>query len=400
MPDTAGLKMEVEFEKSFSALNGTLKWSDLSPYAMPLKNIEIDGRKVKFELEAGPSLSIFDGERISTDSIKGAFSQRNAPSLGNASGEFSLELKETTVEPSDPIEEPVELETNAGSIYGTLLAPDVWKPPIALLVSGPVSSDRDGNLSTLQLDTIKLLAMGLLNHGIATLRFDKRGVGESYHDGFDEATLRFEDYVADASGWLSTLKADNRFSKRLIIGHQEGALVAKLVALENSVSGVVSLAGASVPADEIILEQVENQPSMFPELSGELDHLKPTLVSVKKGEKLTHLPPSLQEPFKESVRGYLRSWFQYDPRPIASKLEVPFLVVQGTTDFLVLKHNGPKLAAANQNAQLVEIERMNHTLNEVGESVEDQVLMMSFPNVPLHKELVPAIVEFVNDLED
>ena len=405
MPGETGVKVEVTFISSFKGLTGTLKWTDLSPYDLPLKNIEIDEQRVYFELEAGPSFMTFDGDRLSRESVKGEYKQRNSPAQANLEGEFFLELKKITETPSDPIEESVELDIETGTIHGTLLTPDILKPPIALLIAGSVGLDRDGN-STFEArrssnpNTLKWLAIGLSNKGIATVRFDTRGVGESSYDDFDPADLRFESYVNDASGWLNKLEADDRFSKLLVIGHHEGALIAKLAALETTVSGVVALSGAGAPADEIMFEQIENQPALAPEMAADLDLLKSTLASVKAGEELADLPSSYQERFGESARDYLRSWFQYDPRQVAPKLEVPFLVVQGMTDLLVLKGNGQKLAAANPNAQLVEIEQMNHVLKKAGETIVEQMVVLSDPNAPLHEELVPVITQFVSNLDD
>ena len=396
----ADQKIEVTFTRSVDEFTGTIKIPERSPMAMPLQNLKMDGETVYFELDAAPGLAVFDGERLSAELIEGTFFQ-------GISGLFYLEPKvievDNTKPPSNAVEEPVQLNTETGTIHGTLLMPDSEKAPVALLIAGSGASDRDGNASpgpgmpTLELNILKLLAVGLANEGIATVRFDKRGVGESRHEDFNEADLRFETYLDDVLGWINELKADDRFSNIFLIGHSEGALLAKLGAVEVPVSGVVSLAGAGLPADQLLLEQIENQLESFPDVSSVLKQLRSTIGDLKKGRKLSNLPPGMSDMFRESVREYLRSWFKYDPRQVASKLDVPFLVVQGTTDLQSLKGNGRKLADANPNAQLLEIDRMNHVLKESGAEIMEQMMVMSDPQAPLHKELVPAVAQFVRD---
>src|SRR5581483_11184275 len=76
------------------------------------------------------------------------------------------------------IEIPVTLETKTGKIYGTLCTPKKFiQIPVALIIAGSGPTDRDGNSTvTGKSDTYKKLAYGLCKNGIATLRYDKRGI--------------------------------------------------------------------------------------------------------------------------------------------------------------------------------------------------------------------------------
>jgi hypothetical protein len=75
----------------------------------------------------------------------------------------------------------VELNTKTGIIYGTLLIPNniIGKMPVVIIIAGSGPTDRDGNNPMMKNNSLKLLAEALTNNGIATLRYDKRGVGES-----------------------------------------------------------------------------------------------------------------------------------------------------------------------------------------------------------------------------
>ena len=72
------------------------------------------------------------------------------------------------------------------------------------------------------------MAEALAAEHIATLRYDKRGVGESKAAMKTESDLRFEDYVKDAAEWVTLLKKDKRFSKFIIAGHSKGSLIGML----------------------------------------------------------------------------------------------------------------------------------------------------------------------------
>ena len=103
---------------------------------------------------------------------------------------------------------------------------------------------------------MKFLAEGLAANGIASLRFDKRGIGTSASAGKEEAKLRFEDYVNDVTGWIDYLAKEKRFTTITVAGHSEGALIGMLACQNRpKVKGYISIAGAGRPAYEIIEAQ-------------------------------------------------------------------------------------------------------------------------------------------------
>src|SRR5713226_7780710 len=129
---------------------------------------------------------------------------------------------------ASPAEEAAELKTTTGTLHGTLLIPDSTKPmPVVLLIAGSGPTDRNGNSLALpgKNNGLEMLAEGLAAKGIASLRFDKRGIAESKEAGAAEKDLRFDTYVDDAAAWARQLKKDHRFSSVTIIGHSEGALI-------------------------------------------------------------------------------------------------------------------------------------------------------------------------------
>ena len=146
-------------------------------------------------------------------------------------------------------EQSVSLDTPTGKINGKIGLPDAEKPPIVLLIAGSGPTDMDGNTNSggfsMKNNSLKLLAEGLAQRGIATLRFDKRGIASSSAATKKESDLRFEDYVTDVQGWIDRLSEDSRFSDVFVLGHSEGSLIGMLASVDNpKVKGFISLAGA------------------------------------------------------------------------------------------------------------------------------------------------------------
>ena len=97
----------------------------------------------------------------------------------------------------------VQLETKTGILEGSLLVPkESTGIPLALIIAGSGPTDRDGNNPAMKNNSLKMLASELFRNRIASLRYDKRGIGKSKKAGLRESDLRFETYIEDAKGSL------------------------------------------------------------------------------------------------------------------------------------------------------------------------------------------------------
>ena len=288
---------------------------------------------------------------------------------------------------------PVTLATKTGVLHGTLLMPAGVSPPvpIALIIAGSGPTDRDGNSPLLpgKNNSLAMLADALGQRGIATLRYDKRGIGASAGAMGQESDLRFTTYVDDAVDWLEWLRADPRFSRRLVIGHSEGSLIGVLAAQRSPVSHVVSVAGAGRPIEEVLDEQLSRM--LPPDLLADTRRI---MAELKAGRAVESVPPQLVAIFRPSVQPYMISWLPIDPAQEVGRLTVPVLVVQGTTDIQVNSADADRLASGHAHATLETIDGMNHVLKEVRESSQ-QVASYSDPNLPLHARLAESIATFV-----
>jgi pimeloyl-ACP methyl ester carboxylesterase len=282
------------------------------------------------------------------------------------------------------------LKTETGNIEGTLMYPSAPLPvPVALIIAGSGPTDRNGNNPMMTNNSLKMLAEALAKNGIASLRYDKRGIAASKNAGVNEIELRFEMYVDDAVKWAKLLKKDISFNKVIIIGHSEGSLIGMIAAQNPDVDQFISLEGAGHPADQIIREQLKSQPPAIMKQS------TPILDELVKGNTVDKVSPMLNSLFRTSVQPYMISWFKYDPQKEIAKLTKPVLIVQGTTDIQVSADDATRLHDANPTSELALIEGMNHILKNAEANKMKNTLTYRQPDLPLNTDLVSQISSFI-----
>jgi uncharacterized protein len=256
-------------------------------------------------------------------------------------------------------ESELELPTAWGKLCGSLVLPEGAGPwPAVLLIAGSGPTDRDGN-SPLQepFDNLKRLAHALAARGIASLRYDKRGVGESIYPGLSEEALRFEHLVDDAVALAERLAREERITRISLVGHSEGALIAALAAEDARAQGVVSIAGAGRRASALMRRQIEGH---LPEALAQ-----PALAALDALEAqrmVEDIDDALVLLFRPTVQPYLMSWFRYDPPQVLADLSLPVLLVHGAADTQVEVEHARLLHAARPDARLKVLEHMDHTL--------------------------------------
>ncbi|GET24792.1 alpha/beta hydrolase [Prolixibacter sp. NT017] len=293
---------------------------------------------------------------------------------------------------ADTSESEMILRTSTGNIAGTLTVPQQEKPmPVVIIIPGSGPTDRNGNSPIgLHTDVYKMLAEGLAKNKIASLRYDKRGIGESKAAMPDENSIRFDTYVQDVVDWITELKADKRFSKIYLLGHSEGSLIGMLAAEKNKVAGYISVSGPGRPMDEILREQLSNK--LPPQLLSESDNI---LDSLKAGKTVANVPPALNTLYRPSVQPYMISHMKYNPAKEIAKLKMPVLIIQGTTDLQVPVSDARLLKAAKPDAQLDIIDNMNHVLKESDNDQQHNLATYRSPDFPLKAGLMNDLVQFI-----
>ncbi len=286
----------------------------------------------------------------------------------------------------------VQIETDLGVLAGTLTIPESESPRASvLIIAGSGPTDRDGNSRGLpgNNNSLKYLAESLARLNIASLRFDKRLIGDSASSLLAESDLRFDTYVDDAVLWAQFLQRQID-APVYIVGHSEGSLIGLLAASKIEVAGVISIAGPGRPASQVILDQIRER--LPPDLLAETETI---LSRLNNGQTVSSPPPELNALFRESVQPYLISWFQYDPASVVAELDVPLLLLYGSTDIQIDIADGERLLAAGTTASLKIIEGMNHVLKMVGPDTNEQIESYSDPELPIADELVSEIDAFV-----
>lgn len=285
-------------------------------------------------------------------------------------------------------EEEAILTTKNGKLSGTLCLPaNSDAKAVVLIIAGSGPTDRNGNNPMMKNNALQMMARQLSEAGIASLRYDKRGIGASEAAGMKEAEIRFEQLVQDASDWLAWLKNTKRFPAYYILGHSEGSLIGMLAS--EGATGFISLAGPGETAGATLRRQLSAQPKMIKDESFAI------LDSLEAGHTVKKTSPLLASLFRPSVQPYLISWMKYDPAKIIADMKIPVCIIQGTTDIQVEVEDARKLSAALPSAKLVIIEGMNHVLKTAPADRSENMKTYNNPDLPLADKLILEIISFI-----
>lgn len=283
----------------------------------------------------------------------------------------------------------VTLKINIDQLYGTLTIPDnVKKCPAALIIAGSGPTDRNGNNPMMKNNSLKMLAEALAKNGIASLRFDKRGIGESKASAVTESSLVFENYTEDVKSWINFLKQDKRFTQLTVIGHSEGSLIGMIAGAK--ANKFISIAGAGESADKLIKSQISSKGNKQLE-----DMTFPIIDSLKNGNKVNKVDPLLNSLFRASIQPYLISWFKYDPQAEIKKLTVPVLIIQGNNDLQVSVKDAENLSKAKINSELVIVDKMNHIMKIIDGDKQANMESYNNENLPVSETMIDKIVSFI-----
>ena len=309
--------------------------------------------------------------------------------VGEESYPFTLVRGELVIESK---EEPFTVSVKGGELTATLLTPQLPRMPVYIIIGGSGPTTKDGNTEGMGKNNSYLqLAEVLADDNIASIRFDKRGVGENRQLGLAEERMTFVDFIDDVVALVEAAKKEERFSEVNLIGHSEGSLIAFNVAQQQSINRLISLAGAGRPIDEVLLEQLK--PRLDPTLMQEAQTI---IEKLKQGERVDVVSEPLQILFRPSVQPYMASWMRLNPQETIADLKMPLLVVNGTTDLQVPVTDGELLKQAQPEVKLAIIEGMNHVLKEAPEELEANRKTYTDESLPLHPKLIEEIEAFID----
>jgi len=265
--------------------------------------------------------------------------------------------------------------------------------PAVVIVAGSGPTDRDGNGAAygLHTDLYKRLARGLADNGIASLRYDKRGVGESTTTEALEVPLVLDTYVQDVVHALEQAERIDGVTKVFLLGHSQGGLLSILAAHQHRPHGLILLESQGRAMAELISEQLHAGP-VPADLKARADEI---INELKQGRPVADVPPGLSPLFAPNLQTFMMSILKVDPGREIEGLDLPTLIIQGSSDLQTTMEDAEHLAAGNPDAKLVELPGANHVLRDVSRDREANLATYSKPDLPLDPRLLPELLSFI-----
>lgn len=273
--------------------------------------------------------------------IAGTFKQMGASlPLTLTPGEEKLNRPQTPVGPFPYATEEVAFANGDAVLKGTLVLPEGYgrKTPVLIMVTGSGLQNRDEEIY--EHKPFAVIADALARAGIATLRYDDRGFGESPGDLVHCTT---EDMKNDALAGIGLLR--ERFDRVGVIGHSEGGTIALMLAAENKADFIVSLAGMVVSGKETLLWQnrvslaaagipAETIDSYCKALETVFDASTAgmPLPSTSQFDLPAALSQNLSAVMRQLSMPYLKHFVTLDVRPLLGDVTCPVLALNGTKD--------------------------------------------------------------------
>lgn len=251
------------------------------------------------------------------------------------------------------VNQQISFASNDGSVLaGTLTMPGgmVEKVPALVLLQGSGPTNRDGNQPpTLRTDLLRQIAEGLAQKGIATLRYDKRGLPANAAsipaDPADYATyFDWGRFVDDAYAAYAFLRAQPSvdLNKTGLLGHSEGATIAldlsnRLQAAEKPAL-LVLMAAPGRRIDVIVREQLDRQltglkPAQKRAFLAENDRIVQVIRDT--GALPAKIPAALSGLYPFYSGPFWQAQLRLDPADLARRYAGPVLLIQGDADIQV-----------------------------------------------------------------
>ncbi len=380
------LTLDYHISKNENGFTATMDSPDQKSFGNKVKEVIVDGNEINLNF---PEYKIFTKLNYKNDSLIGIYAQfgKNYPlSLSRKTGE-SKGINRPQ-EPKAPFEyqiEEVKFKNTKEKITlaGTLTYPNGDGPfPTVILISGSGGQNRDEELFYHK--PFWVIADYFAKNGIATLRYDDRGIAQS-EGSF--ATSTSEDFADDAKAGIDFLKTHPKVnaSKLGIIGHSEGGMIAPMVAAgDTSIGFIILLAGPGIPIDELMILQnnevskaagvtesiIKENAALNQKCYAIIRSEKDLAKAKSKLKKLLSKNKMSESDIQNTIHLVCSPWFryfiQYDPKISLEKVKCPVFALNGDKDIQVTaKENLAGIEAAlkkagNKDYKVKLVENKNH----------------------------------------
>ena len=318
--------------------------------------------------------------------------------LALLSNGVSAQTRFDSIVPPDITEEPRSFQSGGLTLNGSLVTPKRLseRVPVVVIVVGSGPTDRNGNGPLAQTNLYRQLAWQLASRGIASFRYDKRGLGPASLT-IDHTKLVIDDFVADVGEAARFVRTDPRFGDVFLLGHSEGAqLVLQAANRGTRTTGIIIASGAGRPLRVVLRDQFALQ---MP--AAEVARVDSAFVRFLAGEDVTGLPAAAQPVFVPFYRNYIRSWAAYDPPAEIRRADKPLLLVHGGMDIQTTNADAQALRAAKPTAAVLDIPNANHVFKVVT-SLDPAVQQPTYhdPALPVVPELAQGIANWILKISD
>ena len=414
-----GMKLRISFhiKKEGEKYSATMDSPDQGAIGIPTTATSFDGKTLKISMKNMGAE--FQGKLITktkNNTIEGIFQQAGMKLPLKLSQEKVVVGKQKP-RPQDPVKPYpydsqdvyfVNSTANNIKLAGTLTLPkDVKNPPVVVLISGSGPQNRDEEVKAFNHRPFLVWSDYLTRHGIAVLRYDDRGVGESQGTQQNATSKDFATDVQAAINYLKTRGDVIDTTKIGLIGHSEGGLIAPMVAADNKdVAFIVMLAGPGVDGGEVLLTQVKRASELAGEDKKDIQFnekiSKVAFDLIRDNQDLDVLAKKLNSYFVKvreenhnnvtekltddniarQVKSLSSPWLSYfirtNPADFLEKVTCPVLAINGSLDFQVIADlNLPAIKQAlqkahNKNVTIKELKGLNHLFQEANTGAADE----------------------------
>ncbi len=302
-------------------------------------------------------------------------------------------------------ESEVSFQTEDSQIVGTLAVPEEKGPfPAVIIIGGSGPFDRNGDVDPRSTEamalssTYKDIAQALSKEGFVTLRYDKRGVGNSTGEGgdFPEPSLR------DLKAAVAFLKGETYVDPERIalIGHSLGGLWALMETAESSdIAAICLMATPAKPYGEVIIEQIEGLLTLEGRNETDIADAVARQRALYDQLRTRGVDPAIYtEPVRSQLE-FLKALMDTSGADYAQEIECPALILQGDKDlFTVIPEEAQLLKEAfinggNEKVKLVIFPDLDHVFRPAPD--KPSLDLYYEERGPISAEVVDTIVDWM-----